>query len=92
MWASRHLYPVRRETPPAVPEGGLQPARGFSPAHITLPSRSWPGCVQSTRRLGIPTANVGRLSDLKHHSRLDQIEAALKAVGKELTTRIRDAA
>ncbi|HXN46361.1 MAG TPA: type II toxin-antitoxin system HicB family antitoxin [Bryobacteraceae bacterium] len=44
------------------------------------------------RRLGIPTANVDRLFDLKHHSRIDQIEAAFKAVGKELTIGIRDAA
>ena len=44
------------------------------------------------RRLGIPTANVDRLFDLKHHSRIDQIEAAFKAVGKKLTIGIRDAA
>jgi len=44
------------------------------------------------RRLGIPTANVDRLFDLKHSSRIDQIEAAFKAVGKELTIGIRDAA
>jgi antitoxin HicB len=44
------------------------------------------------RRLGIPTANVDRLFDLKHRSRLDQIEAAFRAVGKELTIGIRNAA
>ena len=44
------------------------------------------------RRLGIPTANVDRLFDLKHRSRIDQIEAAFKAVGKQLTIGIRDAA
>jgi antitoxin HicB len=36
-------------------------------------------------RLGIPKGNVDRLFDLKHHSRLDQIEAAFQALGKELT-------
>ncbi len=44
------------------------------------------------RRLGIPTANVDRLFDLKHRSRIDQIEAAFRAVGKELTIGVRNAA
>jgi antitoxin HicB len=44
------------------------------------------------RRLGISKTNVDRLFDLKHHSRLDQIEAAVKALGKELTIDVRDAA
>ena len=44
------------------------------------------------RRLGIPKTNVDRLFDLKHHSRLDLIEAAFRALGKEITIEIRDAA
>lgn len=44
------------------------------------------------RRMGIATANVDRLFDLKHRSRLDQIEAAFRAVGKELTVGVRNAA
>jgi antitoxin HicB len=36
------------------------------------------------RRLGIPRMNVDRLFKLNHRSRLDQIEAALRVVGKEL--------
>jgi len=48
--------------------------------------------AELARRLGIPRANIDRLFDLRHHSRLDQIEAALKAVGKELDVTVRDAA
>jgi len=44
------------------------------------------------RRLDIPRMNVDRLFDPKHRSRLDQIEAALRAIGKELDITIRDAA
>ncbi len=44
------------------------------------------------RRIGIPLPNVDRLFDLKHQSRLDQIEAAFRAVGKELRIDVRDAA
>jgi antitoxin HicB len=44
------------------------------------------------RLLGISKSNVDRLFDLGHHSRLDQIEAAFQALGKELTITIREAA
>ena len=48
--------------------------------------------AQLARRLGIPRPNVDRLFDLRHQSRLDQIEAAFKALGKEITIEVRDAA
>ncbi|MEO8100555.1 MAG: type II toxin-antitoxin system HicB family antitoxin [Acidobacteriota bacterium] len=44
------------------------------------------------RRLNIPRMNVDRLFDPKHNSRLEQIEAALRVIGKELDITIRDAA
>jgi antitoxin HicB len=44
------------------------------------------------RRLGIPSANVDRLFDLNHHSRLDHIEAAFLALGKQLAIEVNDAA
>jgi antitoxin HicB len=44
------------------------------------------------RRLGIPKTIVDRLFDLDHHSRLDQVEAAFKVLGKELHVTVRDAA
>ena len=42
-----------------------------------------------SRRLGIPKANVDRLFDLGHHSRLDQLEAAFQAFGKQLRIEFR---
>jgi len=48
--------------------------------------------VELARRLGIPKTVVDRLFDLQHQSRLDQIEAAFRALGKELTIDVRDAA
>ena len=48
--------------------------------------------VELARRLGIPKTVVDRLFDLNHHSRLDQIEAAFRALGKELEIEVRDAA
>lgn len=44
------------------------------------------------RRLVIPKTVVDRLFDLRHRSRLDQIEAAFRALGKKLSIDIRDAA
>jgi antitoxin HicB len=40
--------------------------------------------AELARRLNIPRMNVDRLFDPQHHSRLDHIEAALAAVGKQL--------
>jgi antitoxin HicB len=48
--------------------------------------------TEMARRMGISKVNVDRLFDLTHHSRLDQIEAAFRALGKELAIEIRDAA
>ena len=48
--------------------------------------------TELARRLNIPKTNVDRLFDLKHHSRLDQIEAAFRVLGKEITIEVRDAA
>jgi antitoxin HicB len=48
--------------------------------------------AELARRMGIPKTTVDRLFDLKHHSRLDQIEAAFSALGKELSIEVRDAA
>ncbi len=44
------------------------------------------------RRLGWPAQQVDRLLDLDHASRLDQLEAALAALGKQLRIELRDAA
>jgi antitoxin HicB len=44
------------------------------------------------RRLGIPKSNVDRLFDLRNHTRLDQLEAAFAALGKQLALEVKDAA
>jgi antitoxin HicB len=44
------------------------------------------------RRLRVPRMNVDRLFDFRHQSRLELIEAALRAIGKELDITIHDAA
>jgi antitoxin HicB len=48
--------------------------------------------AELARRLGMPSANVDRLFDLNHRSRLDHIEAALRALGKQLEIETKDAA
>ena len=48
--------------------------------------------AELARRLKIPSPNIDRLFSLSHQSRFDQLEAALKVLGKELTIDIRDAA
>jgi antitoxin HicB len=48
--------------------------------------------AELARKLDIPRANVDRLFDFRHQSRMDQMEAAFRAVGKELTIGVRDAA
>lgn len=48
--------------------------------------------AEFARRLGIPKSNLDRLFDMRHHSRLDQIEAAFEALGKRLMIDVADAA
>jgi antitoxin HicB len=48
--------------------------------------------AEFARRMGISKGNVDRLFDLNHQSRLDQIEAAFRALGKSLAIEVRDAA
>ena len=43
-------------------------------------------------RLGVQMPRIDRLLDLSHSSKIEQIEAALRATGKQLTIEVRDAA
>jgi antitoxin HicB len=45
--------------------------------------------AELARRLGWHLPQVDRLFDLKHASRLDQIEAAARALGRDLEIRVR---
>ena len=48
--------------------------------------------AELARHLGIPKTVVDRLFNLKHRSRMEQIEAAFEALGKHLEIAVRDAA
>ena len=48
--------------------------------------------AEFARGIGIPKTHIERLFSLRHHSRLDQIEAAFSALGKRLHLEARDAA
>ena len=48
--------------------------------------------AEFARRIGIPKTHVDRLFSLRHHSRLDQLEAAFGALGKRLHVEARNAA
>ena len=44
--------------------------------------------AELARQLGLQKSQIGRLLDLNHESRLDQIERALRALGKRLEIRV----
>ena len=48
--------------------------------------------AEFARRIGIPKTHIERLFSLRHHSRLNQIEAAFAALGKRLHVEARSAA
>jgi antitoxin HicB len=48
--------------------------------------------AELARRLGLHMPQIDRLLDLRHSSRFDQIDMALRALGKSLTIEIMDAA
>jgi antitoxin HicB len=50
------------------------------------------GKTELARRLNCHLPQVDRLLNLRHGSRLDQLEAAFRALGKELSVQILDAA
>ena len=50
------------------------------------------GKAELARRLNCHLPQIDRLLDLRHSSRLDQLEAAFRALGKQLTVEIREAA
>jgi len=50
------------------------------------------GKAELARRLNCHLPQIDRLLDLRHASRLDQLEAAFRALGKRLSLEIREAA
>ena len=49
------------------------------------------GKAELARRLGWHLPQVDRVLDIKHHSRLDQMDAALGAIGRRLQVTALDA-
>jgi antitoxin HicB len=48
--------------------------------------------AELARRLGISKGNVDRLFNIRHSSRIEQLDAAFRAIGKELTIQVSSAA
>jgi antitoxin HicB len=48
--------------------------------------------AEFARRLGIPKTNVDRLFNLRHSTRLEQLDAAFRAIGKRLLIQVEEAA
>lgn len=91
----RHGAPV---LPPSQPRGRRYRMIEL-PAMVSLKTELYIAFLASgirkaelARRLEIPKTTVDRLFDFGNHTRLDQIEAAFRVLGKELTVGIRDAA
>jgi antitoxin HicB len=88
---------VREDVPLPSPAAGRPCAvlRALSAAKVLLYRAMREGGVRKADlawRLGWHGPQIDRLLDLNHASRLDQIEAALAAVGKRLTVDLADAA
>ena len=71
-------------TVPALTEAKLELYGGMRAAKITK--------AELARRLNCQMPQIDRLLDLRHASRLDQLEAAFRALGKRLTVAVVDAA
>lgn len=48
--------------------------------------------AEFARRLGIPKTNIDRLFNLNHSTRLEQLDAAFRAIGKRLMIQVEEAA
>ena len=87
----------RRDIPPSVaaPRGTLVSLPALTEAKLALYQSMRAGRVgkaELVRRLNCHLPQVDRLLDLRHASRLDQLEAAFRALGKCLSVQIHEAA
>ncbi|HEY7388006.1 MAG TPA: type II toxin-antitoxin system HicB family antitoxin [Bryobacteraceae bacterium] len=88
----------RRDIPkPSLPKRGMKTvsAPALTEAKIALYNAMRAanvGKAELARRLNCHLPQVDRLLDLTHSSRLDQLEAAFRVLGKQLSVEIRDAA
>lgn len=87
----------RREIPRPSPHkrGKTVALPALTEAKLALYSTMRASKISKTelaRRLNCHLPQVDRLLDLRHGSRLDQLEAAFRVLGKELSVRVLDAA
>ena len=88
----------RREIPPsatAAPRGTFVSLPALTEAKLALYQSmraARVGKAELARRLNCHLPQVDRLLDLRHASRLDQLEAAFRALGKCLSVQIHEAA
>ena len=79
------------QSPAAAPVNGHLPAAAKVELYRAF-RESGMRKADLARRLKIAKGNIDRLFDLDHHSRLDLMEAAFRAIGKDLHVEVRDAA
>ncbi len=85
--------PVPRPTP--IKRGPYVALPALTEGKLALYSTMRAGRITKTelaKRLNCHLPQVDRLLDLRHRSRLDQLEAAFRALGKRLSVEIQDAA
>jgi len=88
----------RRDVPkpsPVKPRGKAVILPALTEAKLALDSTmraNRVGKAELARRLNCHLPQVGRLLDLLHASRLDQLEAAFRVLGKRVAVEIREAA
>lgn len=87
----------RREIPPSAtaPRGTFASLPALTEAKLALYQSMRAlrvGKAELARRLNCHLPQVDRLLDLRHASRLDQLEAAFRALGKCLSVQIHEAA
>ncbi len=104
-WAGRLLHDMIAhviKNNEAIPEGKTK-GRGLRMVALDSLAQTKVACClafrasgmrksELARRMGIPKTSVDRLFDLDHASRLEQIDAALRALGKRLIVAVEGAA
>lgn len=88
----RRDVPVPSKPRPGQPTVPLPPAVAAKLAIYQAMRDQGVSQLELAERLGCDARQVRRILDLDHASRLDQLESALKALGKQLVVEIKEAA
>ena len=82
----------------SFPAAWPQVSRHSLTCHARRENRTMPSSVfrlpqnRSRKQMGIPKSVVDRLFDLDHHTRMNQLEAAFKVLGKRIGIVVENAA